>query len=125
MGTMRLAPLIILLLDVTNDRHALDGRRLKLVKEYQFNIGVQATQAHMGDDATLVAGYTDKGVAVYNAMTGAKVCDLDTGGEHPHDGAISADGRFYAVAMDSQDVIVYELPSGKKLETFQVDSGYA
>jgi hypothetical protein len=133
MGIMRLARIWIFLLlaglasakDVTNDRNTLDARHLRLVREFQFNIGLQATQAHIGDDGTLVAGYTENGVAVYNALTGAKIADLDTGGEHPHDGAMSADGRYYAVAMDSQDVVVYELRTGKKLETFQVDSGYA
>jgi len=111
--------------DVTNDRNTLDGRHLRLIREFQINVSIQATQAHIGDDGTYLAGYTENGVAVYNALTGVKVADLDTGGEHPHDGAMSADGRFYAVAMDSQDVIVYELRTGKKLETFQVDAGYA
>lgn len=111
--------------DVTHDRNLLDGRTVRQIREFQVEISLQPTQAHMGEDGTYVAGYTANGIAIYNTLTGKKVSEIDTGGEQPHDGAMSPDGRFYSVAFSSQDVGVYDLRTGKKIDAFQVDAGYA
>jgi WD40 repeat protein len=111
--------------DVTNNRSTLDPRTLKQVREFQVDFNIQATQAHIGEDGTCVAGYTANGVAIYNAVTGTKISEIDTGGEHPHDGAMSPDGRYYALSFDSQDVTVYDFHTGKKIDTFQVDGAYS
>jgi hypothetical protein len=111
--------------DVTHDRHQIEARAVRELREFKIEADLQGTPAHLGEDGTYVAGYTPGGVAIFNSLTGRKISEISTDGRHPHDGAISPDGRFYALSFDTRDVRVHELATGKKISEFQVDSAYS
>ena len=115
---------ILLLADISHDRAELDPTTLRQVREFQMDGALQATQAHIGEDGTWVSAYGGKGLMVFNALTGKQISEIEIVGTPSHDGAISPDGRLFALAYEDQNVGIFELQTGKRLDTFKVDSAY-
>jgi hypothetical protein len=114
---------LALFIDISGDPQDLSVRNLRELKSFRVEGGMWRSQGTMGEDGTQVACYTEDKVLMTNALTGEKILELPTNGNHPHDGATSPDGKYYAVTYGAQ-IQVYDLRSGKEYGTFQIDADF-
>ncbi len=109
--------------DVSIDSAGLNAAALKLVKEFKVEGNTWTSQGTMGEDGTYVMSYDDKGVSITHVLSGERVLQVPTNGSHPHDGALTPDGRHYALTIGAK-IQVFDLKSGKEISSFEVDSDF-